>query len=89
MSDIRLRRVTKEIARALRFSFFFRGSRLISLCTHQGCNDGYKTENISVELMDDSPFHLRGFFQGPQGSPYEGGNFEVVSSTVIVSTGMI
>ncbi|KAF8498534.1 ubiquitin-conjugating enzyme/RWD-like protein [Russula emetica] len=41
------------------------------------CNNDYKTENISVELMDDSPFHLRGSFQGLQDSPYEGGNFEV------------
>ncbi|KAN0105335.1 ubiquitin-conjugating enzyme [Russula decolorans] len=56
MSDLRLRRITKEIAR---------------------CNNDYKTENISVELMDDSPFHLRGSLQGPQDSPYEGGNFEV------------
>jgi ubiquitin-conjugating enzyme (huntingtin interacting protein 2) len=30
--------------------------------------------------MDDTPFHLRGSFQGPQDSPYEGGNFEEVSS---------
>ncbi|KAI0270979.1 ubiquitin-conjugating enzyme/RWD-like protein [Russula aff. rugulosa BPL654] len=56
MSDLRLRRVTKEIAH---------------------CNDTYKTDNISVELMDNSPFHLRGSFRGPQDGLYEGGNFEV------------
>ena len=36
--------------------------------------------------MDDSPFYLRGSFQGPQDSPYEGGDFDVVSSTVNFST---
>jgi hypothetical protein len=54
-------------------------------CTHPVCNNDYKTEKFSVELVDDSPFHLRGSFPGPQDSPYEGGNFEVVSSTVISS----
>ena len=33
--------------------------------------------------MDNSPFHLRGSLQGPRDSPYEGGTFELVSSTVI------
>ncbi len=68
-------------------SFFI--THLISLWTHQGCNNDYKTESISVEQINDSPFHLRGFLQGPQGSPYEGGTFEVVSSTVIFSMCMI
>ncbi|KAK7435485.1 Ubiquitin-conjugating enzyme E2 1 [Stygiomarasmius scandens] len=36
-----------------------------------------KTSNISLELIDDSPFHLKGSFPGPEGTPYEGGNFEV------------
>jgi hypothetical protein len=71
-------------------NLFYYGSRLISLCTlHQGCNEGYKSENVSVELMGDSPFHLRGSFPGPQDSPYEDGNFDVVSSTIILSTYMI
>ncbi|KAL0960540.1 hypothetical protein HGRIS_005578 [Hohenbuehelia grisea] len=36
-----------------------------------------KTSNIRIELIDESPFHLKGSFPGPQGTPYEGGNFEV------------
>lgn len=39
------------------------------------------TTNINIEPFDDSPFHLRSSFQGPHDSPYEGGHFEVVSST--------
>ncbi|KAE9383627.1 hypothetical protein BT96DRAFT_859961 [Gymnopus androsaceus JB14] len=36
-----------------------------------------KTSNISLELIDNSPFHLRGSFPGPEDTPYEGGHFEV------------
>ncbi|THU80778.1 hypothetical protein K435DRAFT_756570 [Dendrothele bispora CBS 962.96] len=36
-----------------------------------------KTSNITLELVDNSPFHLKGSFPGPEGTPYEGGNFEV------------
>ncbi|KAI0248334.1 ubiquitin-conjugating enzyme/RWD-like protein, partial [Lactifluus subvellereus] len=36
-----------------------------------------KSSNINIELIDNSPFHLRGSFEGPQDTPYEGGHFEV------------
>ncbi|KAL1748338.1 ubiquitin-conjugating enzyme/RWD-like protein [Schizophyllum fasciatum] len=36
-----------------------------------------KTSNVKIELIDDSPFHLKGSFPGPEGTPYEGGHFEV------------
>ncbi|KAF8519708.1 ubiquitin-conjugating enzyme/RWD-like protein [Gautieria morchelliformis] len=36
-----------------------------------------KQSNISITLVDDSPFHLRGSFPGPEGTPYEGGQFAV------------
>lgn len=31
-----------------------------------------------IELVDNSPYHLRGSFSGPQDTPYEGGHFDVV-----------
>ncbi|KAF8148217.1 ubiquitin-conjugating enzyme/RWD-like protein [Crassisporium funariophilum] len=36
-----------------------------------------KSSQIKIELIDESPFHLKGSFPGPQGTPYEGGYFEV------------
>jgi len=36
-----------------------------------------KTSNVQIELVDNSPFHLKGNFQGPEGTPYEGGQFDV------------
>ncbi|KAF9032805.1 ubiquitin-conjugating enzyme/RWD-like protein [Panaeolus papilionaceus] len=36
-----------------------------------------KTSLIKIELVDESPFHLKGSFPGPDGTPYEGGKFEV------------
>ncbi|KAH9480093.1 Ubiquitin-conjugating enzyme E2 1 [Psilocybe cubensis] len=36
-----------------------------------------KTSQIKIELFDESPFHLKGSFPGPEGTPYEGGLFEV------------
>ncbi|KAJ3931053.1 MAG: ubiquitin-conjugating enzyme/RWD-like protein [Lentinula lateritia] len=36
-----------------------------------------RTSNISLELIDNSPFHLRGSFPGPEDTPYQGGHFEV------------
>ncbi|KAJ3747733.1 ubiquitin-conjugating enzyme/RWD-like protein [Lentinula detonsa] len=36
-----------------------------------------KTSNISLELIDNSPFHLKGSFPGPEDTPYQGGRFEV------------
>ncbi|KZV86659.1 hypothetical protein EXIGLDRAFT_840589 [Exidia glandulosa HHB12029] len=32
---------------------------------------------ITIELVDDSPFHVIGAFDGPEGTPYEGGRFQV------------
>lgn len=40
-----------------------------------------KISNIKIDLIGDSPFHLRGSFPGPEGTPYQGGTFEVVSSS--------
>ncbi|KAF8649013.1 hypothetical protein AX16_006127 [Volvariella volvacea WC 439] len=36
-----------------------------------------KSSNIAIELVDESPFHLKGSFPGPEGTPYQGGRFEV------------
>ncbi|KAJ7063813.1 ubiquitin-conjugating enzyme/RWD-like protein [Mycena amicta] len=36
-----------------------------------------KTSNITIDLIDNSPFHLKGSFSGPEGTPYEGGLFQV------------
>jgi len=36
-----------------------------------------KSSAITIDLVDNSPFHLKGSFAGPEGTPYEGGHFEV------------
>ncbi|KAF8633775.1 hypothetical protein AX15_001281 [Amanita polypyramis BW_CC] len=36
-----------------------------------------RASNIQIELINDSPFHLQGRFPGPEGTPYEGGKFDV------------
>ncbi|KAF5374122.1 hypothetical protein D9615_008859 [Tricholomella constricta] len=36
-----------------------------------------KTSNIKIDLIEESPFHLKGSFPGPEGTPYQGGHFEV------------
>ncbi|VDB99424.1 unnamed protein product [Peniophora sp. CBMAI 1063] len=36
-----------------------------------------KTSNINIDLIDNSPYHLRGSFTGPEDTPYEGGHYEV------------
>ncbi|KAG9315471.1 ubiquitin-conjugating enzyme/RWD-like protein [Chiua virens] len=36
-----------------------------------------KSSNISIDLVENSPFHLKGSFPGPKDTPYEGGTFEV------------
>lgn len=38
-----------------------------------------KASNITIDLVDDNPFHLIGRFPGPIDTPYEGGHFAVVS----------
>jgi hypothetical protein len=37
-----------------------------------------KVSHITLELVDESPFHLKGTFPGPEETPYEGGIFDVV-----------
>ncbi|CAE6447589.1 ubiquitin-conjugating enzyme (huntingtin interacting protein 2) [Rhizoctonia solani] len=36
-----------------------------------------KTSKISIDLIDDNPFHLCGSFPGPEDTPYEGGIYQV------------
>ncbi|KAH8082469.1 ubiquitin-conjugating enzyme/RWD-like protein [Cristinia sonorae] len=36
-----------------------------------------EASNITVDLVGNSPFHLKGSFLGPEGTPYEGGHFQV------------
>jgi len=36
-----------------------------------------KASSITITLIDDSPFHLKGTFPGPEGTPYEGGTYDV------------
>ena len=72
MSDARLRRVNKEIAGASDGHSFV-GSFLSAL----DCKND-KSSKINIDLIDNSPFHLRGSFDGPQDTPYSGGHFEVV-----------
>jgi ubiquitin-conjugating enzyme (huntingtin interacting protein 2) len=52
---------------------------MLTITIPQDCKND-KTSNIRIELIDESPFHLKGSFPGPDGTPYEGGHFEVVSS---------
>ena len=90
LMSARLRRINKEIARASEVqvsSFAVPVWLVYVLLMVQGCINDYKTDNIGVKVMDDSPFHVRGFFQGPQDSPYEGGTFELVSSTIFFLPG--
>jgi ubiquitin-protein ligase len=57
---------------------FLAEEKNISLISYLDCKND-KTSNIQIELIDDSPFHLKGTFPGPEGTPYEGGKFDVVS----------
>lgn len=50
----------------------------------QDCKND-KTSNISVDLVDNSPFHLIGSFLGPEETPYEGGHFQVVRPAFILT----
>jgi ubiquitin-conjugating enzyme (huntingtin interacting protein 2) len=77
MSDARLRRVNKEIAGVHHHLSF--SSRPTNRARPDCKND--KSSNINIDLIDNSPFHLRGSFDGPQDTPYEGGHFEVVRCT--------
>ena len=44
---------------------------------HSDCKND-KTSKVTIDLVDNSPYHLIGAFDGPEGTPYEGGHFEVV-----------
>ncbi|KAG8869541.1 hypothetical protein FRB97_001052 [Tulasnella sp. 331] len=37
-----------------------------------------KISNITIDLVEDNPFHLVGSFPGPEDTPYAGGHFSVV-----------
>ncbi|KAF7357335.1 Ubiquitin-conjugating enzyme E2-24 kDa [Mycena sanguinolenta] len=45
-----------------------------------------KTSGIRIELVDSSPFHLKGSFPGPEDTPYQGGLFEVVFVLIFLFT---
>ncbi|KAI0917678.1 hypothetical protein AcW2_007754 [Taiwanofungus camphoratus] len=36
-----------------------------------------RSSRITIDLVDNSPYHLIGAFDGPEGTPYEGGHFQV------------
>jgi len=74
--DARLRRVNKEIAGKFSVIFVAFLKLTPTICLSDCKND--KTSQIKIELFDESPFHLKGSFPGPQDTPYEGGHFEVV-----------
>jgi ubiquitin-conjugating enzyme (huntingtin interacting protein 2) len=75
--DARLRRVNKEIAgKGSLLAFIDNHPRSFVLWNKDCKND--RTSSIRIELIDNSPFHLKGSFPGPEETPYEGGNFDVV-----------
>lgn len=92
--DARLRRVNKEIAGRV-YSDYCTVHRVLIVSRFVNLNvfdwpwynnvyitdcKSDKTSNINIDLVDNSPFHLKGSFLGPEGTPYEGGHFAVVSS---------
>jgi hypothetical protein len=72
--DARLRRVNKEITGMFNPISW---SDISSAKKLQDCKND-KSSQIKIDLIDESPFHLKGSFPGPQETPYEGGHFEVV-----------
>lgn len=85
MSDARLRRVTKEIVGTpdLFAQRHERTAHFILFNRFKDCQRD-KASHITIDFIDGSPFHLKGAFDGPQGTPYEGGRFEVVRDAVTV-----
>lgn len=78
--DARLRRVNKEITGTSSPRNPKPTSAGVNTMTwHVPDCKNDKTSNVQIELIDNSPFHLKGSFQGPEGTPYEGGRFDVVS----------
>ena len=81
--DARLRRVNKEIAGTTR-SFPSSLQKILTVGTAPDCKND-KTSNIRIDLIDSSPFHLKGSFPGPEDTPYQGGHFEVVRRLRVIS----
>ena len=77
--DARLRRVNKEIYGSYLLPFLSTVD-IHNITESVDCKND-KASNISIDLIDNSPFHLKGSFPGPEGTPYEGGHFEVVRAS--------
>ena len=85
--DARLRRVNKEIAGACTHPhlptsrpavWLKRGGR------RADCKND-KSSRVTIDLVDDNPFHLIGAFDGPEDTPYQGGRFQVVRPATLPS----
>ena len=76
--DARLRRVNKEIAGTTSILEVIHNDTHISDTLPSADCKNDKTSNITIDLVDNSPFHLKGSFIGPEGTPYEGGRYDVV-----------
>ena len=79
MSNARLRRVNKEIAgtpQSFRPGRVRRAQLTVATASVDCKND--KSSRVHVDLVDNFPYHLKGSFVGPEGTPYEGGHFVVV-----------
>ena len=44
-----------------------------------------KSSRVTIDLVDDNPFHLIGAFDGPEDTPYQGGRFQVVRPATLPS----
>ena len=77
MSNARLRRVNKEIA-GTSVVFSRSGTVLLTVCMRFLDCKNDQASHITIDLVDNSPFHLIGAFDGPEDTPYQGGRFEVV-----------
>lgn len=79
--DARLRRVNKEIAGEPESDSREGSGCLTSRVVARGldCKND-KTSRVTIDLVEDNPFHLIGAFDGPEDTPYQGGRFQVVRS---------
>lgn len=59
------------------YSLSLLSSTLIQSRDCKDCRND-KSSNISIDMIDDNPYHLKGTFFGPEETPYEGGRYEVV-----------
>jgi hypothetical protein len=80
--DARLRRVNKEIAGMFTVQYSVNDPQFQNVLAD--CKND-KTSNIRLDLVGESPFHLKGSFPGPEGTPYEGGHFEVVGRPLLIT----